>query len=232
MITKVHLPSGAVVDDAVEGDPPRVKHGIVGPMESLHWGLFVDSLEVVGRVKFSNFATSHHLISELRRYCDEPKILYLTDAQPEVGHVTEIVLPKGDIGLTLKGFPPIVTAIASSSPILDMVHAGERVERLIIPNCNLNLSLSTGGFTSDRVTRILGEHQNVEGRILIVVQHDSSTRPAHTEGESSMFDWGSFQFSPNWTLRRMFSNRPSHELQHGGKDSRTHDHEEIQKYVS
>lgn len=231
MITKVNIPVGTVVDDAVEGNPPRVKHVMVGPIESPHWGLFVGSLEVVGRVKFSNFATSYQLISELRRYCNEPMILHLTDAQPEVGYVTEVILPKGDLGVTLKGFPPIVTAVASSSPILEMVHVGERVERLIIPDYNLDLSLSSGGFTSDRVTRILDEHQNVDGRILIVVQHDSNTHPAHVEGENSMFDWGSFRFSPNWTLRRMFSNRPSHE-QHEAKDSRTHDHEQVQKYVS
>ena len=227
MITKVDLPPGAVVDDALQGSPPRVQDGKSGMFQSIHWGLFVCALEVVGRIKIFNFANQQQLVAELQKYCNEQRVLYLTDAEPEVGSIVyEIVLPKGDLGLTLKGFPPVISAVSSSSPLFGMVRVGERVERVIIPECNIDLSLSSGGFTNHRVTKTLHEHEDFEGRILVVAQEDSNMRPVNSGGDDLWWDWGSFRDTSRWSLRRMLSNRPSQRIE---EESQTNEYLPVKK---
>ena len=208
MITKVHLLPGAAVYDVLYGSPPRVQDGGSELFQSFHFGLFVSSLEVVGRIKISNFASHHDLLSELQKYCNDSRILYLTDAEPEVVYLAEVSLPKGNLGLTLTGFPPFIAAISPSSPIIGMVQVGDQVESVQILDVDLDLNLGSGGFTNHRVAKVLDEHGSAERRVLVVTR-SAYARPSDSRDTSPMWDWGSFRDTTRWSLRRMLSNQPS-----------------------
>lgn len=239
MITKVIFPANTVVSAVVEemhGSPPRIlvaaqsQHATTTPFfDSIHWGLYVHALEIIGTVKISNFRRHSEVVNSLERYSmmvvqeqeqnnlPSALVLYLTDAAPlEEDYLSsEIILPAGDLGLALKGFPPIVSKVHALSPIRDLIQVGQRVDRLIIREREINWSLSSGGFTDQRVAKALNEHDDVEnGRILVVVADDDVCKKkkystGKDKGVNMWFDWGSFQNSSRWSLSRMLSDRPS-----------------------
>jgi hypothetical protein len=227
MITKVNLLPGAAIDNALNGSPPRVQDGQSELFQSFHYGLFVSALEVVGRIKISNFASHHQLLSELQKYCNYSRILYLTDAEPEVGFVAEVSLPKGNLDLTLTGFPPFIAAISPSSPIVGMVQVGDQVESVKILDFDIDLNLSSGGFTNHRVVKVLEEHKSVERRILVVTR-GAHARPSYSRDTSPIWDSGAFRDTTRWSLQRILSDQPSKQLEE--ERCRSNDYAPISSY--
>jgi hypothetical protein len=226
MIAKVTIPVNAVVNmEEIQGSPPlvvaisKLVSSSSAVFDTIHWGLHVHGLEIVGTVKITRFHHHREVVLALEKYEREERILYLTDAPPMDDDALsyEIPLPTpGELGMTLKGFPPIISHVSTSSPICDLLGTGQRVDRLIIheddddKNEILDWSLSSGGFTAQRVTKALLEHNRLGRRRILIVVTDTKPRKRHTDGDTMWFDWGSLRDTTSkWSLKRMLSDRPS-----------------------
>jgi hypothetical protein len=227
MISKVTIPANAAVDaEEMQGSPPVVvvaasKLASSTVFDTIHWGLHIHALEIVGTVKITNFHHHREVVAALQKYKSDERMLYLTDAAPMDDDALSYGIPfptPGDLGMSLKGFPPIISHISTSSPIYDLLGIGQRVDRLIIhgdyDGTNdgiLDWSLSSGGFTAQRVTKALLEHNQLGRRRILVVVVDTNPRRRHADGDTMWFDWGSFRDTTSkWSLKRMLSDRPSH----------------------
>lgn len=83
------------------------------------------------------------------------------------------------LGVAMKGFPPIITVVAPTSPLAGRLHPGQTVESLLIPG-QPAFNLKAGGFTSARVEQRLVETCHLEGRQLVVKDGHKHTQEKGT----------------------------------------------------
>lgn len=88
------------------------------------------------------------------------------------------------LGIGLHGFPPFVTVVAPSSPLLGRLHPGQVVEALVIPGQPI-WNLAAGAFTAQKVQECLQRTSTMTGRILIV---KDAPLPKAEKGSSKALD--------------------------------------------
>lgn len=165
--------------------------------------MVVKTLEVPG-LSIQNFVDASHLEDALSRNAHLPRTLHLTeDATIEEATMYGVHLPIGsELGLTLKGFPPVV--VGFGGPLAGRLHQGMVVKELSIPSRSIHMSLATGGFTSLRVDQALQQNWDAADRQLVV----AFTPPPVAERRPCMaWDVGSFRNQSRWTLARMLSSK-------------------------
>jgi hypothetical protein len=201
--TTVEIPAGHYVDCTFRGSPPVVDTvDVASPLnKSVQIGLHVKALRVPGMEIF-NFKDTEHLLETLSQFHQMERTLVLTDVQIGGPTMFHISLPSGKLGITLKGFPPVVTSVNTDSPIVGRLAPGMVVEQLIVPGC-APFSLASGGFTDLNVTKRLTDHSHVEGRVLVLMFAAAPNHPQQ-QGARDAFDVGFFKGS--WGIKRMFYN--------------------------
>jgi hypothetical protein len=183
-----------------QGSPPLIQSvAIHSPFHEEHLeGLYVQSLIVPGcEISFIPHTTQLH--HDLERFQHVSRILLLRDSPLNGPPVWKITLPTGKLGITMKGFPPVISSVDFDSSCREFIQVGMVVDRLIVPNI-CDMSLSSGGFTDIRVMKALHESENIEGRLLVICE---PTLAPYVK-KSQMFDLGSFKPSKGWSLSRMF----------------------------
>lgn len=124
--------------------------------------------------------------------------------------LSHLTLPSGKLGITLKGFPPVVTAVTPDSPLAGEVLPGMTIDQLIIPG-SPPFTLASGGFTDLNVTKRLMENSHVEGRVLVLKYAAIPNHPQQ-RGAGDWFDLQSF--TGFWGIGRMFHNNKKEYQQH------------------
>ena len=195
----VLLPKGDI-GIKFDGDPPIVSSiANESPLlnESL-LGLYAQTLIVPGcELSFIHSAT--HLDHYLNLFAHSDRTLVFRETPIEGPQTWTIHLPTGPLGITMQGFPPVITGVSDNFVGKPFVSVGFTVQRLIVPG-QYDLSLGAGGFTDARVVKVLTETKYVEGRLLVV----SNVQVEHPRKQNQMFDFGGFLPSKGWTFRRMF----------------------------
>lgn len=87
------------------------------------------------------------------------------------------------LGFSLVGFPPIVSAVPSGSPMAGRLIPGQTVQALLVPG-EQRLDLAAGAFTSAKVQEKLDRTSCLEGRQLVV--NDAPHAPRE-KGSSKAF---------------------------------------------
>jgi len=194
--TRINLPEGPVKGLRVTGYPVRVA-SFDTHMEAI--GLFVESLQVPG-LSISNFRSVHHFVQALAQYEKLQRTIVLSCVISESDSTLYGVnLPAAqNLGIILKGFPPVVVDIQHNSIVRGRFQLGQVVERVIIPSRNVDISLATGGFTDQNVITKLNEHCQAPDRQLVV---KNEKPPPAQKGSNAPIDWGSFQ---NRSLNNLF----------------------------
>ena len=194
---RVMLPEGPIKGLVVSGSPPRVDI-FEGHVET--HGLFVESLVVPG-LTISLFGNAAHLKQALDQYEKLPRTLVFTNVVAETSSTLfGVRLPSTkDLGIGLKGFPPSVVAISSNSVVKDQFQLGQVVERLDIPSQGIHMSLASGGFTDQRVSKALADYAFADDRELVVKFEKA---PPKEKGSNGWWDTGSFRNHSKWTLKR------------------------------
>lgn len=201
--TSIALPRGRI-GVTFDGSPPKVvKVGDGSPIQKVaREGLYVQAL-IVPRCEMSFIPYASRLVDDLQRFEQTDRTLVFRDAPLMGPPLWKVSLSPGPLGIVMKGFPPVITKVDSTSEYRDLIHEGMTVDRLVIPGvCDLNLA--SGGFTDARVTKMLSENQQVEGRILVLSLLDGIPTGS-TKSKNKMFDLDGFKPSKGWSLDRMFN---------------------------
>jgi hypothetical protein len=184
-------PIGVVFD----GKPPIVQEILSdSPLfgTKLAVGQYVQTLIVPGVVEISFITDTQHLLYYLDYYQQaESRTLILRRHILSGPLQFKLTLPatSDNLGLTMAGFPPIITHIAADSPFFGLVQSGMVVDRLYIPGWQpkSELSLATGGFTDANVIKALKDSSHIEGRILVLKILDKPIL-GDTKSSSAGFD--------------------------------------------
>jgi hypothetical protein len=178
----VTLPLGCQ-DLGVEfaGTPPAVSkvhpHSPLG--NQLQVGLYVHGISLPG-VEIINLTAPLHVVDLIqsnvtnsRQLLLSPSPFYVDDCLGESssscrGPLYKHTLPATpNLGISLVGFPPIVTAVTPGSPMAGRLIPGQTVHALFLPG-EQRLDLAAGAFTSGKVQESLDRTSHVEGRQLVV----------------------------------------------------------------
>jgi len=89
-----------------------------------------------------------------------------------------------NIGIALKGFPPFVSFVSPSSPLVGRLHGGQVVVAVLVPGRPI-MNLESGGFRADKVEEYLLSTCTVMNRQL-VLKDGSGIRPK--KGSNAAFD--------------------------------------------
>lgn len=201
MTTKsIVLPNGRL-GITFDGDPPKVASVAKdSPLfDEVSNGMYAQTLIVPG-CELSFIPSATQLDHDLRHFEHQDRTLVLRDF-PIIGPPIWIVsLPTGPLGISMMGFPPVITALSGTFDGSDFVRVGLTVDRLVVPGL-YDLSLGTGGFTDARVVKVLNETHHVEGRVLVLSDVPPRNQAKKAPG---LFDIGGFKASQGWTFKRMF----------------------------
>jgi hypothetical protein len=181
------------------GNPPQIQSvAIDSPFYGEHLeGLYVQSMTVPG-CEISYIPHTTQLTHELERFHQVNRSLMLRDSPLNGPPVWKISLRPGKLGITMKGFPPVITSVDCNSICNQFIQVGMLVDRLIVPDV-CDMSLGSGGFTDVRVMKALDESENKEGRLLLL----SELTVVPQVKRNQMFDFGSFKPSKGWNFRRL-----------------------------
>jgi hypothetical protein len=190
----VDLPLGhADVGIQIHGSPPQItfisqhsplvtaaaaaNHPMMIQVGHYVHGIALPEIEIV------HITDSNQLQQLIQANPDNPRRLYLsphayfvdplfstvTTATRHTGVLYKHYLPttSSHLGIGLHGFPPFVTVVHPSSPLVGRLHPGQVVEALFVPGQPL-MNLAAGAFTTQKVEERLHRTGNIPGRILVV----------------------------------------------------------------
>lgn len=201
MTTKsVLLPKGRI-GITFQGDPPKVASVAKdSPLfDEVSEGQYAQTLMIPG-CEVSFIPSAIQLAHDLQQFDQDDRTLVFRAFPIDGPPIWAISLPTGPLGISFKGFPPVITGMSKVFDSRGFIRVGLTVDRLVVPGL-YDLSLGSGGFTDARVSKVLNETQHVEGRLLVLVD-----APQHNQTKKSpgLFDLGGFQSSKGWTVKRMF----------------------------
>jgi hypothetical protein len=180
-IFSVDLPVGVTnLGFQLLGSPPQFS--VIDPSSPLvghvSVGLYVHGISLP-QAEIVNLSDPQHLMQVIQANCTNPRRLlvssspYYVDSSLGSSASTRGTLYKHELpatpslGITLKGFPPFISYVAPSSPLVGRVHTGQIVVALLVPGRPM-MNLEAGGFRSDRVEEQLINTCTLTNRQLVV----------------------------------------------------------------
>jgi hypothetical protein len=133
-------------------------------------GLIMPDIEIV------NLSDPTHLTNMLRANVANPRQLlisstpYYVDASigtSTIGALYKHKLPAKYLGVTMRGFPPVIENVEPTSMMTGRLHPGQTVEALLVPGQPV-MNLAAGAFTSAKLQDQLLRTAHMEGRQLVV----------------------------------------------------------------
>lgn len=197
-IYTVDLPIGPVnLGFEVQGCPPQISvihqdspiFGQISVGDYAH-GLVMPEVEVV------YLTDPVHLMQLIQVNAPNPRRLMVSSSpfyvDPSIGTTNSVrcamykhrLPPSSSLGVAMKGFPPVITVVAPTSPLAGRLHPGQTVEALLVPGQPV-MNLAAGAFTSAKVEERLLSTCQMGGRQLVV---RDGHNPQREKGSSRPLD--------------------------------------------
>jgi len=164
----------------LQGSPPQFS--VIEPSSPLvgriSVGLYVHGISLP-QAEIVNLSDPQHLMQVIQANATNPRRLlvssspYFVDTSLGSSASTRGTLYKHELpatsslGISLKGFPPFISHVAPSSPLLGRVHPGQVVVALVVPGRPI-MNLEAGGLRADRVEEQLNNTCTMANRQLVV----------------------------------------------------------------
>lgn len=167
----------------VEGCPPQISivHKDCPVADQLPEGHYIHGV-ILPEIEIVSLTDPVHLQNLIEANTSNPRRLmvssspFYVDSTVENRNNTDAVrgalykhtLPaSSSLGFGMRGFPPVITVVAPTSPLSGRLHPGQTVEALLVPGQPI-FNLGAGGFTSARVEERLFDTCEIPRRTLVV----------------------------------------------------------------
>jgi hypothetical protein len=172
-MTVVDLEIGSRATYEFTGSPVQVSK-LLGSGQKVD-GLYVHSVQIGTDLEVHHFKDAARLVQLLDSNAALARRVCLTPTVPPVVHTDglyfTVTLPTpaslDALQMELKGFPPTVLTVATTSPLAGRIHSGHSVVQVQIPGRPV-LNARTPGFTATRVKEELSSATHVPGIQLVV----------------------------------------------------------------
>jgi hypothetical protein len=183
----VDLPVGLTsVGFQLQGNPPQFS--VIDPLSPLRnqiaVGQYVHGISLP-QTEIINLSDPAHLMQLIQANAQNPRRLLVSstpfylDASLGSSAATKGTLykhelpPTTSLGIALRGFPPFVSVVAPSSPLVGRLHPGQAVVALVVPGRPI-MNMEAGGFRADRVEQQLLDSCTMPNRLLVVKDRDTT----------------------------------------------------------